>query len=181
MYKLILILVLIGSYGNSASTSSSFANQILIENVSFVKLGTYRGFAPDGSEYQKSYFYPKYSLTAPFLESRAICKSYDFELATLETHAEAQAIIKLAQNLGSEYFYVDAIALTLKSPTDWYWTKSGKKLSFALPWGAGEPNNYNNLNETCLALSSIGFVDLRCTLSRLFVCQKIEFMIPNVL
>jgi hypothetical protein len=124
-------------------------------------------------------------LTAPWLEARAICKSYDLELTTIETLAEAQAILNMASScnqFSTVYAYVDAMALTLKSPTDWYWTKSGKKLSFALPWNSGEPNNANNNNEACLGFRKTGFNDAPCSLTVYsFVCQRIELMVPKTL
>jgi len=121
-------------------------------------------------------------LTAPWLESRAICKSYDLELVTIETLAEAQAILNMAykgNTLNTVFTYVDAMAFTLKSPTNWYWTKSGEKVSFALPWRTGEPNNYNNSNEACLAFTRLEFYDVPCTNFFPFVCQKIDFIISN--
>jgi hypothetical protein len=116
-------------------------------------------------------------LKAPWLESRAICRSYDLELTTIETLLEAQTVINLSKISGFGGF-IDGMTLTLKSPTDWYWTKSGKKLSFALPWRSGEPNNYNNVNEACLVLSGTGFNDAPCSNIYSFLCQKIDLMVP---
>ncbi|KAL7036610.1 hypothetical protein ACKWTF_008867 [Chironomus riparius] len=102
-----------------------------------------------------------------------------------------QAALNLADNdsylrtLSGEGFFIDAITLTLKSTTDWYWTKSGQKLSFALPWMPGEPNNHNNAHEVCLSFGKVtvssksAFNDAPCTSTAYtFLCQKIEFSIP---
>jgi len=104
-------------------------------------------------------------------------------LVSIETLAEAQAILTIAnRSFSTVSAYVDAIALTLKSPTDWYWTKSGKKLSFALPWYPGEPNNHNNLNEACLLFHNGGFNDAPYSFTIYsFVCQRLDFMVPRAL
>jgi len=41
MYKIIFIMVLISTKGNSASMLSILADPIIVENVAFTKLGTY--------------------------------------------------------------------------------------------------------------------------------------------
>lgn len=41
MYKIILILILFNSEGNSTPVLSILANPIIVENVAFNKLGTY--------------------------------------------------------------------------------------------------------------------------------------------
>jgi len=103
-----------------------------------------------------------------------------------------QAVLNLADSnsflrtLSSIGIYVDAMSLTVKSPSDWYWTKSGQKLTFTLPWIPGEPNNHNNMNEVCLSFTKIsisskfGFNDAPCSpASYTFLCQRIEFSIPS--
>jgi len=130
-------------------------------------------------------------MKTPWIESRAVCKSYNFELTTFESLAEAEAVFSMAENnsflktLPAVYISVDAMTLTLKSTTDWYWTKSGQKISFAFPWLPGEPNNNVNLNELCLSFgkqtisSKFGFNDLPCSeIVSPFLCQRIEFSMP---
>ena len=109
-------------------------------------------------------------------------------MTTIETLAEAQAILNLANhgNIASHFTsvftFVDAMALTVKSTTDWYWTKLGNKLSFALPWKTGEPNNSNNLNEVCLSFRRDGFNDGPCNATTYaFLCQRIDFIVPKAL
>lgn len=123
-------------------------------------------------------------------EARAICKSFDFELTTLETLSEAKAFLSMADNnsyfksFAGVYFIIDGTTLTPKSTTDWYWTQSGKKIQFPIPWGTGQPDFSNNL-EFCFsfgrrsASENFGFNDLRCfeTIYQ-FVCQRIDMVIP---
>ncbi|KAL7036611.1 hypothetical protein ACKWTF_008868 [Chironomus riparius] len=172
--------------------SSSIAESVVIENIAFIKIGTYRGLTSNGAEYQKSYFFPRHLMKTPWIESRAVCNSYDFELTIFETLAEAEAVLTMAENnsflktLNSVFISVDAMTLTLKSTTDWYWTKTGQKISYALPWMPGEPNNINTINELCLSFgrstltSRFGFNDSPCSeIDFSFLCQKIEFFMPS--
>jgi len=80
-------------------------------------------------------------------------------------------------NADFKYVFVDGIALTPKSPTDWYWTNSGEKIPYTFQWAKGEPNDSNN--ENCLSIGrgsrndTLGFNDHKCdSVSTNFVCQK---------
>ena len=76
------------------------------------------------------------------------------------------------------------MTLTPRSPTDWYWTKNGEKISFPIPWQPDEPNfDYNE--EFCLSVwiqnvRVIGFNDGRC-LSSLwpYICQRIDYFVAG--
>jgi len=145
------------------------------------------GFTEEGSEYQKSYFLSRYS-KAPWAESKAICKAFDLELVTLESNSELQSFLNIINNnsylrtLSGTYLWADGISLTPKSKTDWYWTKSGKKLTFPLPWALNQPD-FLRVDEYCLALgkynnSNFEFHDGICSLFISFVCQRNELYIP---
>ncbi|CAG9805257.1 unnamed protein product [Chironomus riparius] len=181
--------VVISSQAELPQQSNIVEKSVIVDNVAFIKIGTYRGTTDDGTEYQKSYFYPRYSPKISWFDSRSTCESFGFELTTLETYEEMQIVFNLADNylktLIDIGIFVDAMTLTLKSTTDWYWAKTGKKLSFALPWIPGEPNNSQNANEACLQFGKrtgsavTGFNDVPCTSTAYtFLCQKIEFSIP---
>ncbi|KAL7036600.1 hypothetical protein ACKWTF_008859 [Chironomus riparius] len=163
------------------------ADPVIVNDVAFIKLGTYRGFADDGSEYQKSYFISRYSKT-PWAESKAICRAFDLEFTTLESNSELQSFLNIIDNnsylrtISDTFFWIDGISLTPKSKTDWYWTKSGKKLTFSLPWALNQPD-FLRVDEFCLALGKssnqkFGFHDGICSASISFVCQRIELYVP---
>jgi len=105
----------------------------------------------------------------------------------METIAETRALFTMCENhsylrtLSSTWSWIDAITLTGKSTTEWYWTKSGRKISFPIPWYPGTPDT---IDQYCLAIgkSSInakfGFNDGHCYGALRFICQRIEFFMP---
>ncbi|KAL7036596.1 hypothetical protein ACKWTF_008856 [Chironomus riparius] len=107
----------------------------------------------------------------------------------MDTLEEARAVLTLADNhsflraLQYTWLYVDGVALTIKSPTDWYWTKTGKKISYSIPWRVGTPNNDGG-SEYCLTIGryftneKFGFDDTLCDGRTRITCQRIEFFIP---
>ncbi|KAL7036618.1 hypothetical protein ACKWTF_008875 [Chironomus riparius] len=162
-------------------------NPVIVNDATFINLGTYRGFTDVGAEYQKSYFVSRF-MKAPFGESRAICRSYDLELVTLETLNETLAFLKMADNckiLQSLEILVDGATSSPHLKGDWLWTKTGAKISFPLPWDADQPNAFNNV-QFCLSIykenmtKNFGFNDAFCTNPFLFACQRIELFIPKV-
>lgn len=121
-------------------------------------------------------------------EARAICKSFDLELATFETLSEAAKFLSMADNhsifksFAGVYFLIDGTTLSPASSTDWYWSKSGKKIQFPISWLSGQPDN-GNISEYCFsfgrrnATEKFGFNDLRCfEVIYHFVCQKMDFV-----
>lgn len=106
-----------------------------------------------------------------------------------ETRNEARAVMTMAENnsilkkMTSIWLYVDAVTLTPKSTTDWYWTKTGKKISFPMDWIPGAPGS---LEQLCLCISkpslnaNFGFNDIECSdFQRNIICQRNEFYIPK--
>ena len=126
-------------------------------------------------------------MTAPFGESRAICRSYGLELVTLATLNETRAFLNMAdncKNLRDLEILVDGASPSSNLATDWYWTKTGEKITFPIPWYTGQPNGFNNV-QFCLSIYKenaskyFGFNDASCTNPFLFACQRNELYIPK--
>lgn len=120
-------------------------------------------------------------------EARAICKSFGFELTTFETLLEARTFFSMADNhsyfriFDRVFFIIDGTTLTGKSTTDWYWTQTGKKIQFPIPWGRTQPDFGGNF-EYCGSFGRLtgadkfGFNDLKCFENLYqFVCQRVDF------
>lgn len=127
-------------------------------------------------------------MTAPFGESRAICKSYGLDLVTLETLQETRSFLKLAdqcKTLQSLEILVDGATPSPNLKGDWYWTRTGVKITFPLPWDVGQPSGTNNI-QFCLSIYKenmskyFGFNDAFCTKPLLFSCQRVELFVPKV-
>jgi len=107
----------------------------------------------------------------------------------MDTLEEARAVLTMADNNSVLrapsyiWLYIDGVALTPKSTTDWYWTKSGKKISFPIPWRSGTPGN-GDYTEFCLTIGrnfpneKFGFDDAMCDRVTRLACQRIELLIP---
>jgi len=106
----------------------------------------------------------------------------------LDTLEEARTVLSFADNnsnlrtLTSVWLYIDGVSLSTNSPTDWYWTKLGEKVSYSIPWRPGTPDN-NAGSEYCLTIGKgsineqFGFDDARCDSSTFIACQRIDFFI----
>ncbi|KAL7036614.1 hypothetical protein ACKWTF_008871 [Chironomus riparius] len=163
--------------------TESQTNPVGVNDVAFIKLGTYRGFTDGDTEYQKSYFLSRYS-SSLWAESHAICNAYNLELASMETLQEARVFLSMTENdtniksLTAVWLWIDAITLVEKSTNDWYWTKSGKKISFSLDWIDGNPSGNGQF---CLVVgkaninTKFAFNDGNCGSSFKFVCQRIDY------
>jgi len=121
-------------------------------------------------------------------EARAICRSFDLELMTLESLNEAKSFLTMADNhnyfrsFGVIWIVIDGTTLTAKSLTDWYWPQTGKKISFPMPWGVSQPSGGT---EFCLSFGRLnanekfGLNDLRCSEGIYpFMCQRFDIFIP---
>jgi len=107
----------------------------------------------------------------------------------LETLEEANALLTMTENhshiksLNSIWLWIDAISVLPKTATSWYWSKTGKKVSFPITWWTGQPDN---LNKLCLAIGkstlnqNFVFYNGYCSGNGYlrFVCQRIDFYIP---
>lgn len=124
----------------------------------------------------------RYAL-ADWYQGKIICKSFGLELVSLETLTEAEYFYNLCHNndVTVGWIFIDGMTLTPKSSTDWYWTNSGKKISYPIPWFPGQPDNYNE-DEQCLTISHTNFLfnDQVCqNYPSLFVCQRIDYFISR--
>jgi len=107
----------------------------------------------------------------------------------METLAETNALLTMVDNhsyirtLNNIFFWLDGLSSTPKSPTDWYWSKSGEKINFTIPWLVGQPNSSD---QHCLTIGKetinqrFGFNDSFCFKSGYlrFICQRVELYIP---
>jgi len=147
------------------------------------------GFTNDGSEYQKSYFLTRW-FGDSWSRAKSFCASFNLQLATLETLEEARRLLYLADSnpffkiyTTSSSFYIDGMTSTLKSTTEWFWTDSGNKFSFPIPWLPGQPDNANG-DERCFGFrrtthsQNYGYSDFTCTAVPHFVCQRIDLFLP---
>jgi hypothetical protein len=102
----------------------------------------------------------------------------------METLQEARGFLSMTENesnikiLNEIWLWVDAVTLSDKSTSDWYWTKSGKKISFPIDWSPGNPGGNGQF---CLVAgkptihTKFAFNDGNCGSSFKFVCQRIDF------
>ena len=81
------------------------------------------GFTDRGAQYQKSYFLSRYDKSY-WAESKAICKTFNLELATIKTLAEAHSVLGMVdcsnylRATNENYTWIDGITLTPGSQTD---------------------------------------------------------------
>ncbi|CAG9805260.1 unnamed protein product [Chironomus riparius] len=164
------------------------ADSIIVEDVAFIKLGTYRGFTDAGVEYQKTFLLQRYS-SAPWAESKAICKAFDLDLVSFETLVESRAFLNMLdtnsalRTLASISVWSDGITLSsIGSTTDWYWSKTGKKISFSIDWLPNQPNG-NNDQQYCMCIarhdfsSTLKFNDCFCYGAYRIACQRTQFFL----
>ncbi|KAG5681266.1 hypothetical protein PVAND_010717 [Polypedilum vanderplanki] len=153
-----------------------------IEDVAFIKLGSFHGLDNKGSEYKKTFFIPRHFRTS-WVNSRSICKSYGFDIASFETLQEANAVMSFCKNHSDSldyWTYVGGISLKARSTKNWYWVNSGRKISFEIPFARNAPD-FAGSDEWCLALgpkATFDFNDVNCNGYEFkFICQRINFML----
>ncbi|KAL7019626.1 hypothetical protein ACKWTF_011183 [Chironomus riparius] len=107
----------------------------------------------------KKFYYPRY-FRSNWIEAQMICKSYDMELARFETVDEVNDVFAFLKNSSDNVFqngywiFVGGIASTPGSVTSWYWTQTGVKVSFDIPWATSNPSGGH---EQCLSIGKHGF------------------------
>ncbi|CAG9805264.1 unnamed protein product [Chironomus riparius] len=186
MFKTILIVfvnILLANCEESSNPLTSNAN--FLEVIAFRKLGSYRGFAADGVEYHKTYYLSR-NVWLTWAEALSFCKSYNLEFLTLDAPEEAEAYFNLVdtnaffKTQSTAWFYVDAFAMTLNSRTDWYWSTTGQKVSFPIPWHPNHPRHQYCL---CLNKESLNarfyFYDAGCNGAAGAACQKTTILSAN--
>lgn len=108
---------------------------------------------------------------------RATCKAYGMEFAMIDSLNEFNEVYSGVQRnptlVFNLHFFVDGMTLSSKSKTDWYFSVTGKKFPYTMPWTGGQPDNAGN-NEKCLSMhpSPRSFNDLPCNMEAPFLCQK---------
>jgi len=159
------------------------ARSIYANNPFFKILATFNGIDKCGIRYKKTFYYPRY-ITATWIEAKAICHSYDMELASFKTLTEANAIITLVDmnaDLGPRdnlWIFIDGVTLAARSPTEWYWSGTGEKIDFAMPWLPTQPDTNGGI-EWFLSIGKhkkeqrTGFNDIPGNnFVNTFLCQK---------
>lgn len=112
--------------------------------------------------------------------TRAICKSFDFDILTLDTLDEKNDVARMIEDnhkLFSEWIHIGGMTESPKSTSEWYWVNSNEKVSYNMQWNKGDPNNNQN-RELCLGLANqkgANFVDISCqgAHEEKFICQKV--------
>lgn len=144
-------------------------------NPAFIKIIEY-----EGSDYDKIFFVPRHYQTTHGHVS-AICQSYGMEFAMIESADEFQCIQKAISQVAGQFeetILIDGITPTPKSPTDWFFTCTGKKINFPIPWAPNEPNDFEG-NEKCLSIKNRHSVweinDIPCNETFSFACQLKSF------
>ena len=79
------------------------------------------------------------------------------------------------------WIFIDGVTLTARSPTDWYWTETGDKIDFVMPWLPTEPDNgaggalewFLSIGRHTVASEPVAFNDIPGTnFYNTFLCQK---------
>ena len=107
-------------------------------------------------------------------------------MATLETLEEARTFLAMANNenslkkLNVTWLWIDGLTPKGPSKTEWYWTKSGAKVSFPIDWSRGQPC-CSDQNCLCISKHSLtdkfAFNDGYCNTSLQFICQRVDFFL----
>ncbi|KAL7041039.1 hypothetical protein ACKWTF_000594 [Chironomus riparius] len=167
----------------TCACSKTYCSSGIVRDSTFIELGYFGGKDKCGNYYQKLYYYPRYLITT-WMEARSFCKSYDMALATFRTLEEALSAINMVEkniDLGTRdnlWVFIDGTTLTPRSPTDWYWTDTGDKIDFLMPWLPTQPDT-NSYREFFLSIGRhkktqrVGFNDIPGTnFYNTFLCQK---------
>lgn len=134
-----------------------------------------------GVDYAKKYYAPRYYRTTHG-NAHSICHSYRMDFIMIETLDEFHAIsgfCKQNTNLLGNWVFVDGMTPVSKSPTDWYFTRTGRKVPYNMIWAQNGEKSFlddSGGNERCLSLGPSNvfeFNDLRCASNEYaFLCEK---------
>ncbi|XP_037025085.1 C-type lectin domain family 4 member A-like [Bradysia coprophila] len=146
------------------------------DEIVFKKLGSYR--VSGSFNVKKTYWVPRH-FKAQWQYARPICHAYGFDIVSLETLEEYEAVAEMCEkerDLFGSFVHVGGVAISKRSKTDWYWVSSRQTVSYNMTWQDGQPDNDN---EWCLSLQKDGqfkFNDISCygSWEEKFICQKIE-------
>lgn len=126
-----------------------------------------KNFHSDGVK-EKRMYWLSVRLNVRWNDAKTLCKSYGLELLHLESKDEMNYFIKACnqyKNLFGDYTFVDGVTDLGKSKTEWFYSETGRKVSFALPWLPGTPDNVGS-DEHCLSIAKAQgtflFNDVNC-------------------
>lgn len=127
----------------------------------------------------KTYYAPRCYRTS-HSNARAICRAYDMDLAMIQSLSEFNSVsdmCKVNDNFLENNLIIDGMSPYSKSKTEWFFTRTGEKMAFSIPWGTGNPDDLGF--ERCIALGPKGSYlanDIPCvSLQSSFLCEKNEF------
>lgn len=158
--------------------------------TAFFFLGTYRKWdhfqvqrisifksslqGPEDSNSVSSYFIPKH-FRSRFASTRAICRSYDMDLAAFETREESDFFIKNVNQLrlsGETRIFVGGMTSIGKNSSAFYWLPTDTPINYQLDWQQYQPDGDYEL---CLELRrtpDYQFNDISCDDEIRFACEK---------
>lgn len=169
-----------------------------IDDVAFIKLGSYREYLQIGCSLvttnfvrleinkteTKSYYIPRH-VKALWSHTRSICTSHGMDAVSLETKAEEQNFLVMCYNnaaLFDQWTHIGGISLVAKSTTSWFWVNSGNRISYPMAWMPDQPDfGHGNplVIEYCLSIGKMagnvfGFNDINCFGYNefKFICQR---------
>lgn len=129
----------------------------------------------------KKYYFPRY-FKSNWIEAQGICRAYNMELARFETINEVNKVFDLFRanyelsSISTFWMFVDGMTPAPGSNNNWYWTQTGRKVSFSIPWATSNPSGGH---EQCLSIGRHGsnhpwsFNDVPYEgYKNIFLCQK---------
>jgi hypothetical protein len=135
-----------------------------------------------GADYAKKFYAPRY-YRSTHSNAQSICHSYGMNLLMIETLEEFYAVrasCKANANLFGDYWtYVDGMTPVSKSPTEWYFTRTGNKVPYTMKWAVNGNSSFLDDRagvERCLTLGPKNvyeFNDEECTNHEFpFLCER---------
>jgi hypothetical protein len=105
--------------------------------------------------YNKTYYMSTY-FKATWMDAYQFCKSSGMQLMTFDSENEYKEVFGVltknyalyAGKMAINLIYFGASNTVLGTKNGWVWYDSGKPITFALDWGAGQPNNAGG-NQLC--------------------------------
>jgi hypothetical protein len=135
---------------------------------------------------EKSYHVPRH-VRGTWMDSLLYCRAFDMDLVgfdTLNEYNEVRSMKASHSSLFTAWTHVGGMASRFNS-FDWFWVHSGEKISYTIPWNAGEPNG-GHVKHGCMCVGptadSLGLNDLPCHKEYddfSFICEKIEAFVDE--
>ena len=105
------------------------------------------------------------------------------DFAMIESNDEYISVANMLQKNGNQQYVIliEGITYTSKSQTEWFFTRTGEKIPFAMTWSPNQPDDGGS-NEKCLSFISPSplyqFNDIPCNAVYPFLCQKYNQRLP---